>query len=208
MFFMKNGPTITERFIHSIGNLGLLAASLFFAPTVRDLVEKIASRTTGLPVSPHAQVAFVIAKEAIGYLGTPILLKGAAWCTQKLSAFGWSKLKKKPQPQKDTHPSSPPEGLRGDPLSTPELIKDTQMAVASQVAVPRLAATPKSMQERLDCLLAKCPQVQILVEQNPACWTRLSKFEQLEAKLPTLEACSEERLVDLLTKIGRLPSRS
>ncbi len=203
---MKNGPTLIERFTNGMSNLSLLGASLFFAPTVRDLFEKMISKTMGSPISPHAQVAFVIAKEAIGYLGTPILLKGAAWCTKKLSVFGWNKLKKKPQLQKDTHPSSP-EGLRRDTSPTPELTKDA-VEDTHLVAVPRLAATPKTVQERLDCLLTKCPQVQIFVEQNPACWTRLSKFEQIEQKLPTLEGLPQEKLLDLVTKLSRLPSRA
>lgn len=190
---MKNGPAFTERFTSALSNLSLLSASLYLAPYVRDFVENVVSKTTGLPVSPMAQAAYSIAKEAIGYLGTPILLKAAAWGANQLSVFGWNKLKKQPQPQKDTHSVAPVVAE-----------KDTQ----NLVAVPRLSATPMSVQERLDCLLSKRPQLQVMVEKNPACWTRLANFEQIEQNLTKLEALPEENLVALLTKISCLKSRS
>lgn len=203
---MKNGPSFTEKLINNASNVGLLATSLLSAPYMRDLFTTAVEQTVGRPNTPQTYIPYVIAREAVGYLATPLIVKAGlqmahkaiSFCANKAKSWFW----------KEDKASSAAVALRASaPIKTaPQKDKSPSTAVAIRPPAPVIRSTPaaiieKTPQQRLQQLLDANPAAQMIVNENLAlAQTKLFNHNRLADLVSGVEKFQPKQQVDFIVK--------
>lgn len=163
---MKKGPSFKEQLVQNASNIGLLATSLFSASYVRDLFSSALAQTIGQPTTLQTYIPFVIAREAVGYLATPVLIKAGLQIGYKAATFLANKAKNR--------------------FWKEDKSLSTAVALRPVAAIkPALEITPL---QRLQQLLTSNPEAKIIVDSNVAlAQTKLFNNARLEAMVIAVE---------------------
>lgn len=167
---MKKGPSFTERLVNNASNIGLLATSLLSAPYVRDAFTTAVEQTMGQPNTPQTYIPYVIAREAVGYLATPLIIKAGLQMAHKAVSFFANKAKSWFKKED----------------------KASSTAVAIRAVAPVIKSEPeineKTPQQRLQQLLDSNPAAQMIVTENAAlAQTKLFNHTRLAALVSAVE---------------------